>query len=80
MPVILRHKGYALYFVMFDLAEPAHVHVRNGNREAKFWLQPVAMSWNRGYRSHELTEIERIVHDNLEFILQVWDEEAQKRR
>jgi len=27
-----------------------------------------------------LTEIERIVHDNLEFILQVWDEEAQKRR
>jgi hypothetical protein len=80
MPVILRHKGYALYFVMFDLAEPVHVHVRSGNREAKYWIQPLSLAWNRGYRSHELNEIERLIERNSEFILEVWNEETRKRR
>lgn len=80
MPVILRYKGYALFFVMYDLSEPEHVHVRSERREAKYWLQPVELAWNRGYRSHELTEIERIIDENREHILKVWNDEVQKRR
>lgn len=30
MPLIFRCKGYAFFFVMFDLNEPIHIHVRHG--------------------------------------------------
>lgn len=79
MPVIFRQKGFAFFFFMFDLSEPVHVHVRKGRNEAKYWVQPLALAWNRGYRSHELTEIEHLIEANRALILQVWQEELNKR-
>lgn len=32
MPLIFREKGYEFSFVMFDLGEPMHVHVRQGRK------------------------------------------------
>lgn len=78
MPVILRRKAYAFFFVMFDLNEPVHVHVRNGRKEAKYWMQPLALAWNHGYRAHELNEIERIIEANYTLILTIWREELSK--
>lgn len=80
MPVILREKGYELSFVMFDLDEPMHVHVRKERKRAKFWLEPVSLAWTRGYREHELNEIERLINDNQEFIRQIWQRESEKRK
>lgn len=79
MPVIFRQKGFAFFFFMFDLREPVHVHVRKGRNEAKYWVQPLALAWNRGYRSHELTEIEHLIEANRDLILQIWQEELNKR-
>jgi hypothetical protein len=79
MPVILRQKGYAFYFVMFDLSEPIHVHVRNGRNEAKFWVQPLSLAWNHGHRSHELNEIERIIEVNTALIVDAWTRELNRR-
>lgn len=42
-----------------DLSEPEHVHVfpANGNeKEAKIWLFPVKVEWNRGFSNTELNE------------------------
>jgi len=61
VPIIFRHKGYAFFFVMFDLSEPVHVHVRHGRKEAKYWVKSLSLAWNRGYRPHELNEIERLI-------------------
>ena len=79
MPVIFRHKGFAFFFVMFDLSEPVHVHVRNGRREAKYWVQPLTLAWNRGYRAHELNEIERLIEAKRDLILATWQGELRKR-
>jgi len=79
MPVILRRKGFAFFFVMFDLNEPVHVHVRNGRKEAKYWMQPLALAWNRGYRPHELNEIERIIDASYTMILTAWHKELNKQ-
>ncbi|MBP8106859.1 MAG: DUF4160 domain-containing protein [Caldilineaceae bacterium] len=79
MPVILRERGFEFSFVMFDLGEPMHVHVRNGRNQAKFWIDPLGMAWNRGFRPHELNSIERIIRDNEEFIRDVWQQESAKR-
>lgn len=79
MPVIFRYKGFAFFFVMFDLNEPIHVHVRQGTKEAKFWVHPLRLAWNRGYRPHELHEIERLIEDNRVLIETTWQEELNKR-
>jgi hypothetical protein len=80
MPVILREKGYEFSFFMFDLSEPIHVHVRSGRKQAKFWIDPLLIAWKRGYRPHELNEIERIIRDNEILIRDIWQRESLKRR
>jgi hypothetical protein len=52
--------------------EPPHIHVAHAERYAKFWLEPVDLAENRGFRSHELTEIRRIVLESREFFLEKW--------
>jgi hypothetical protein len=65
---------------MFDLGEPIHVHVRSGRKQAKFWVDSYNVAWMRGYRPHELTEIERIIRDNEALIRDIWQRESEKRR
>ena len=48
--------------------------MRLTGRYAKFWLEPVELANNRGFRDHELTEIRRIVTGNREFLLERWHE------
>ena len=80
MPVIFREKGYEFSFVMFDLSEPMHVHVRSGHKQAKFWVDPLFIAWKRGYRPQEINEIERLILDNEDLIREVWQRESAKKR
>lgn len=79
MPVILRVKGYRFWFYEADLDEAPHVHVGRENKEAKFWLRPVRNSRAGGFRTIELRDIERIIDNNLEFLLEAWAKEQSKR-
>lgn len=72
MPVAHREKGYRFYFVIFDLHEPMHIHVDKGGKTAKFWLAPIAVARNQGYRIHELSEIESIIKNNIQKLISVW--------
>lgn len=78
MPTALRMKGYRFYFVMFDLDEPVHIHVDKQGKTAKFWLSPVRVARNQGYRDHELNEIESIINDRWQQFIKLWDEEKAK--
>ena len=53
--------------------EPPHIHVAHAGRYAKFWLEPVNLADNRGFRSHELTEIRRIILEKRQFFLEKWN-------
>ena len=58
MPVVLRLDGFTFFFYSNEgnPREPAHIHVRRGRDEAKFWLTPaVSMSYNDGLdaKTHE---------------------------
>ena len=79
MPVVLRDRGYAVFFYMNDLNEPIHVHVRSGRKEAKYWLHPLALAWNKGFREHELNQVEQVIHRNRERIVSFWNREQDKR-
>ena len=75
MPRIKNIPGpYHIYFVSFDCAEPAHVHVARENMEAKFWLEPVRVARNYGFRSKEQDKILRLLENHLDYILEAWNE------
>jgi hypothetical protein len=65
---------YWFFFYSFDCAEPIHVHVRRDRSEAKFWLSPVVLCWNRGFTPRELNEIRRNIIDNEPHIIEAWHE------
>lgn len=79
MPVVLRIKGYRFRFYEADLDEPPHVHVSKQSSEAKYWLNPVELSKSRGFREHELSEIQKIVEEYKDEILEAWRKEEVKR-
>jgi hypothetical protein len=79
MPVILRIRGYRFSFYEADLDEPPHVHVGKQSSEAKYWLNPVGLAKSRGFREHELTEIQKIVAEYRDEILEAWRKEELKR-
>ncbi|MBI3165487.1 MAG: DUF4160 domain-containing protein [Anaerolineales bacterium] len=79
MPVVLRVAGYKFFFYQADVAnEPPHVHVSKEENEAKFWLEPVRIAREGRFRKSDLRDIERIIEDNLEFLLKAWKEEKSK--
>ncbi len=74
MPTFLRAGPYRIYCYSHEPNEPPHVHVDRDDRSAKFWLSPVAVASNLGFRAHELRDIERIVKDHSYRLLEVWNE------
>jgi hypothetical protein len=50
MPTVRGISGpYRFFFYSFDCAEPKHIHVRREGMLCKFWLEPVALSFNDGF-------------------------------
>jgi hypothetical protein len=74
MPTILKFKNNRFFFFSRDYSEPAHIHVETAGKYAKFWLNPILLVRSRGYRSHELTEIHKIIKENQNLLLERWDE------
>lgn len=74
MPTVLRSGPYRAYFYSHDLNEPPHVHVDRDDRSAKFWVNPVSLARNLGFKSKELRIIERLLVENEAAIMSAWQE------
>lgn len=75
MPRISGISGpYRFFFTSFDCSEPAHVHVEQENKTCKFWLQPLELARNHGFRARELNMIRRIIVTHRTAILEAWYE------
>jgi hypothetical protein len=75
MPVILRFRGYVFFFYSNEgnPLEPVHIHVRNAESEAKFWLEPdISLARNDGFNSKELKEIFVIVETHRMQFTEAW--------
>jgi hypothetical protein len=58
MPTLLRIGPYRFYFWSHELNEPPHVHVDRDDSSAKFWLEPISLARNHGFRAHELRQVQ----------------------
>jgi hypothetical protein len=77
MPVVLRLDGFTFFFYSNEgnPREPAHIHVRRGRDEAKFWLTPaVSMSYNDGLDAKTLNRFQRMVEDHRLQLERAWNE------
>jgi hypothetical protein len=74
MPTILRWGPYRAFFYSADGAEPAHVHVRSGDMEAKFWLHDLTIAVNAGFRRHEIGGIIRHLRTHQADLMDAWNE------
>lgn len=72
MPTVLQVGPYSFIFFSSDKGEPAHIHVKRDQQLAKFWLSPVSLAKNRGFKDHELNAISRLVKENEQTILEAW--------
>lgn len=74
MPTVLRSGPYRFYFYSHEPNEPPHVHVDRDDASAKFWLDPVQLATNFGFRAHELREIQLTVAGRRVRLLEAWNE------
>jgi hypothetical protein len=74
MPTVLRSGPYRFYFYSHEPDEPPHIHVDRGELSAKFWLDPVQLARNFGFRAHELRAIQSIVTEQSDEFLEAWNE------
>ena len=74
MPTVLRLGPYRFYFYSHEPNEPAHVHVDRDDLSAKFWLVPVQLAANFGFRASELRAIQSIVEQHRVLFIEAWNE------
>lgn len=74
MPTVLRVGGFRFFFFSREGREPAHIHVEQAERFAKFWLTPVALARTHGFRSSELSEITGLVIKHRALFEEKWNE------
>jgi hypothetical protein len=74
MPTVLRSGSYRFYFYSHEPNEPPHIHVDRDELSAKFWLDPVQLARNFGFRAHELRTIQSIVTERRRRFLEAWNE------
>lgn len=77
MPKVFEWNGYRFFFFSNEGTprEPCHIHVRKGERLAKFWLDPeirLVAAW--AMTSGELNDLERIVEKKADMIRRKWNE------
>jgi len=66
--------GFKFRFYSSDIYEPPHVHVDRDESTAKFWLAPVALAYNIGFRAKELRDIRRLVSEHAAEFLEIWND------
>ncbi|MCC6947426.1 MAG: DUF4160 domain-containing protein [Bradyrhizobiaceae bacterium] len=74
MPTVLRWGSYRAFFYSNEGNEPAHVHVRSGNREVKVWLHDLSVAVNAGFPAHEITSILVELRYHREALMRAWEE------
>jgi len=74
MQTVIKIKGFRFFFFSLEGNEPAHIHIEQAGRYAKFWLEPVQLAKSDGFRSFEISELRKLAEDNKELFKERWNE------
>lgn len=65
---------FRFHFYSNEGQEASHIHVKAGENQAKFWIKPIELAANYGFKGHELNEIKKIIEENQTLLKEVWNE------
>ncbi len=77
MPVVFRYKSFRFFFYSNEgnPREVMHIHVRNAEGEAKFWLTPsVYLADSDGFDAATLRELRDTVVAHQQLIERTWND------
>jgi len=74
MPTVKRVGPYRIYFYSHEANEPPHAHIDRDELSAKFWLVPVGLARNYGFRPRELRQLLLMVQRYQQELLEAWNE------
>jgi hypothetical protein len=74
MPTVFKIGRYRFVFFSNEGNEPPHIHIKAGSDQAKFWLDPIELASNYGFKAHELNELEKIIQEHQKDLLEAWHE------
>jgi len=77
MPELFRLFGIRFFFFSNEHL-PIHVHIENGDGDAKFEIKPVKLVNNNGIKNKDLKLAESIIEENEELIEKRWLEYFKK--
>lgn len=73
MPTVLRTRGYRFFFYVND-HHPPHIYVEKEKSTAKFFLKNAELVKSKKFNARELSEIRKIILENIELFKIKWDE------
>lgn len=76
---MLRWGGYRAFFYSNERGEPAHMHVRKGSAEAKFWLHDLTLAASVGFAPHELNAILAKLREHQGALREAWNDHFADR-
>jgi hypothetical protein len=72
MPTVLIVGPYSFIFFSSDRDEPPHIHIKRDKQLVKYWLNPIELAKNRGFREHELNQLEKLVNEHQTQLINAW--------
>ena len=77
MPELFRLFGIRFFFFSNEHL-PVHVHIENGDGDAKFQINPVKLISNNGIKNKDIKLVESIIIENEQLIEKRWNEYFKK--
>lgn len=78
MPTVFLEKGYRFFFYSNENNEPIHVHIEKNDSVAKFWIQPIKLAKNHGFKQPELNKVIKLLFENQNLVVEAWNEHFGK--
>jgi hypothetical protein len=74
MPTLLRTEGFRFFFFSNEGSEPPHVHVHKADAHCKWWLDPLALAYSKGFTGKELRRIRELTFAHRIEFMERWNE------
>ncbi len=77
MPTLFRAFGLRFFFYSNE-HEPIHIHVKNADGEAKFNVETMEWTGNKGIKNKDLKLSESLIEENRDLIINAWHSNFNK--
>jgi hypothetical protein len=78
MPTVLKINGYRFKFFSNENNEPPHIHIIQGDGDAKYWLIPDCIEeYAYSFTIREKRDINKMITENRQFLIDKYHEHIQ---